>query len=81
LEKATKSGVSLRYLGLRVAPTGEGVNAGIVKIDKKCSLFGCWHRSLPAELSQSNAANPPPGQLKRVITVSRRVYDGCGLFF
>ena len=27
IEKATKSGVSLRYLGLRVAPLESGVNA------------------------------------------------------
>jgi hypothetical protein len=29
MEKATKSSVSLRYLGLRVAPEARGVNAGM----------------------------------------------------
>ncbi|MGA3081516.1 MAG: hypothetical protein ABSD44_09060 [Terracidiphilus sp.] len=69
----------IRYLALRVAPLDEGVNARIVKIDKKCSLFGCWLLRLPAEPAGSCTAVPPPGEPKRVVTVSRRVYDVCGL--
>jgi len=51
LEKATKLCVSFRYLGLRVAPTEAGVNAGPVKIDEKCSLRRyrlCGLRAKPA---------------------------------
>jgi hypothetical protein len=40
LEKATKSGVSFRYLGLRVAPTEAGVNPGVVNIDEECYSGG-----------------------------------------
>jgi hypothetical protein len=36
LDKATKSGISFRYLGLRVARAEPGVNPGPVKIDEKC---------------------------------------------
>jgi len=52
LEKATKSGVSLLYLGLRVAPLEPRVNAIRVKIDRKSSHGRCELCRRPKQSSE-----------------------------